>query len=270
MRVGRAVAVVTLVAAAGLAGAAPARAGLADRAGATFALMAGDFVKAAQPVEGLVVSVDGQLVYVDLGRAAGAQVGQELVIFRKGATFLHPFTDKPLGRYEAVLGHVQLRRVEERFSEGVFIPLPDTPEPRPEDGARVSRARIRIAITPVLDLTDARADARRVPYFLASALERSRRFQVVDPLSVGDMFASAGLRVEEMLARPERAIRTARNLEISGWIVPVLLERRGVTYLDVTWISAVTGTALFSRRLPLVTSGAAEDQRFPWEPRAED
>ena len=32
--------------------------------------------------------------------------------------------------------------------------------------------------------------------------------------------------------------------------MPVLIERRGTTYLDVTWISAVTGTALFSRRLP--------------------
>jgi len=52
--------------------------------------------------------------------------------------------------------------------------------------------------------------------------------------------------------------------------VPVLLERRGVVYLDVTWISAVTGTALFSRREPLLPPAAAEEQRFPWEPPSED
>jgi hypothetical protein len=73
-----------------------------------------------------------------------------------------------------------------------------------------------------------------------------------------------------MLARPERAMRTARNLELAGWVVPLLLERRGVTYLDVTYISAITGTALVSRRLPLVTTSATEEQRFPWEPRPED
>jgi len=52
--------------------------------------------------------------------------------------------------------------------------------------------------------------------------------------------------------------------------VPLLLERRGTTYLDVTYISAITGTALFSRRLPLVSTSGGEDQRFPWEPRPED
>ena len=49
-----------------------------------------------------------------------------------------------------------------------------------------------------------------------------------------------------------------------------VLERGGVTYLDATYISAVTGTALLSRRLPLVTPTGVEEQRFPWEPRAED
>jgi len=129
---------------------------------------------------------------------------------------------------------------------------------------------VRVAITPVLDLTTIHADVRRVPYMLAAALEGSKRFQVIDPLAVSDMFASGSLRVEEMLARPERSMRTARNLELAGWILPMLLERRGVTYLDVTYISAITGTALISRRLPLVTASATEEQRFPWEPRPED
>jgi hypothetical protein len=57
---------------------------------------------------------------------------------------------------------------------------------------------------------------------------------------------------------------------VTGWLVPVLLERRGVTYLDVTWVSAVTGAALFSRRMAITRAGGAGEQRFPWEPRAED
>jgi len=57
---------------------------------------------------------------------------------------------------------------------------------------------------------------------------------------------------------------------VSGWIVPVLIQRRDVVYLDATWISAVTGTALFSRRAPLLPPTAAEEQRFPWEPASED
>jgi hypothetical protein len=221
-------------------------------------------------VEGIVVSLEGDEIFLDIGSARGAQVGQEYTIFRKGAPFMHPLTGRPLGRYEDVLGWAQMRRVQPEFSVGTFVAAPDRPKPQPEDGARITRGRIRVAVAPVLDVTSAGADLRRVPFLLATTLERSKRFQVVDPLAVGDMFASGTLRVEEMLARPERAVRAAKNLDIAGWLVPVLLERRGAVTLDVTYISAVTGLALFSRRLPLLPSSAVEEQRFPWEPPVED
>ena len=252
-----------------LLSASPARAGLADQIGNTFTLMADDFVNAFQPIEALVVQVEGDVIYLDVGGAV-AQVGQEFTVFRKGAIFRHPVTDRPLGRYEDVLGHAQVRRVQPRFSEATFIPLPGQLRPEPEDGARITRGRIKVAVPPVLDLTASGADLRRVPYMLATMLERSKRFQVVDPLTVSDMLTSSSVRVEEVLARPERAGRAARNLEVAGWLIPVLIERRGVTYLDVTWVSAVTGTALFSRRLTILPASAAEGQRFPWEPRGED
>ena len=122
----------------------------------------------------------------------------------------------------------------------------------------------------VLELTGSKADLRRVPYLCTHVLERSKRFQVADPLTVGELFVNGGARVEEVLSLPDRAMRMSTSLDVTGWVVPVLLERRSVTYLDATWISAVTGTALFSRRLPLVPPTAAEEQRFPWEPGVED
>ena len=253
-----------------LAFASPARAGLADRVGATFGLMADDFIKAAQPVEGTVVAVEAQRIFLDLGESSGAQAGQELTVFRKGDVFYHQVTGKPLGRYEEHLGYAQIQRVFPQFADAVFVPVPGRPAPDTGDGVRVSRGRIKIAVTPLLDLSHSGADVRRVPYLIASVLERSKRFVVVDPLAVADVFAGGTLRVEEVFARPERTQRFARDLEVSGWIVPVLLERQGVLYLDTTWISAVTGTALFSRRQALLPSSVAEEQRFPWEPRPED
>jgi hypothetical protein len=257
---------VSLVAAATI----PAAAGLADRVGATFAVMADEFVKAFQPVEGVVLDGDRDILYLDLGETAGAQVGQELTVFRKGDTFFHPMTGRPLGRYEEVLGYVQIRRVNPRFSEATFFAVADKPAPRPEDGVRITRGRIKVAVTPMLDLTASKVDVRRVPFLFASILERSKRFQVIDPLAVSDALANRSLRVEEVLARPERARPVARSLEVTAWVVPVLIERGGVTYLDATWISAITGTALFSRRQALQPPGTAEEQRFPWEPRVED
>ena len=247
-----------------------ARAGVADRIGATFSLMAADFVKAAQPLEALVIAVDGDTLYLDAGEKAGAQVGQELTVYRKGDAFYHPITGKVLGHYETVLGYAQIRQVQPQFSRAHFIPAPDAPSPRVEDGARITRGRIRLAVTPVLDLTTEKSDTRRVPYMLASLLERSKRFQVVDPLTVGDVFANGTVKVEEVLAQPDRAVSAAKTLDVSGWLVPTLIERNAVIYLDLTWISAVTGTPLFSRRHELLPAGAVEEQRFPWEPRPED
>jgi hypothetical protein len=92
----------------------------------------------------------------------------------------------------------------------------------------------------------------------------------VDPIVVQELFLNQRARIEELLVRPERAVSLGRTLDVSGWLVPVLMDRRGVTYLDVTWISAVTGTPLFSRRQALTRAQGAGEQRFPWEPLPED
>jgi hypothetical protein len=252
-----------------LAGAA-VEAGMADRIGATFSMMADDFIQAFNPVEAIVVAVDNDEIFLDVGAGRGAQVGQEYTIFRKGAVFSHPLTGKALGRYEEVLGYAQVRRVESDFAAATFVPAPDKPRPIPEDGARITRGRLKVAVTPVIDMTDGRADVRRVPYLIATVLERSKRFQVVDPLAVSDMFATGSVRVEEVLARPERAVRVAKNLDVAGWIVPVLLATRGTVALDITYISAITGAPLFSRRVSVLPTSELEGQRFPWEPRMED
>jgi hypothetical protein len=249
---------------------APAEAGMADRIGATFSLMADEFIQAFNPVEALVVAIENDEIFLDIGSGRGAQVGQEYTVFRKGAVFSHPLTGKPLGRYEDVLGYAQVRRVEPDFAAAAFVPLPDKPRPVPEDGARITRGRVKVAVTPVVDMTDGRTDLRRVPYLIATVLERSKRFQVVDPLAVSDMFATGSVRVEEVLARPERAVRVAKNLDVAGWIVPVLLATRGTVALDITYISAITGAPLFSRRVSVVPTSELEGQRFPWEPRMED
>ena len=248
----------------------PAEAGVADRVGVTFILMLQDFVEAFPPVEGLVVAVDGDVLYLDLTARNGVQPGQEFTVFRKGEVFRHPTTNQALGRFEEYLGYAQVRRVLPQFSEARYIPLDDRPRARSEDGVRITRGRIKVAVAPLLDLTQSGADLRRVPFLIGSALERSKRFQVADPLAVSTLLEAERTRVEELLISPEKVTRLGRSLEVVGWIVPVLLERGGTTYLDATWISAVTGTALFSRRQALTRPETAEEQRFPWEPVVED
>jgi hypothetical protein len=255
---------------AGLVLPAAAVAGLADQVGATFALMAEEFLKAFPGVEGLVVAVEGDRLYMDLSEKDGIQEGQEFTVFRKGEVFRHPITHKPLGRYEDHLGHAQVLRVFPTYSEARYIPLNGKPRARPEDGVRITRGRIPVAVAPALDLTQARADLRRVPYLIAIALERTKRFQVMDPERVTDLFSREGAQVEALILSPDRFAKLGRRLEVTGWLVPVILARGGVPYLDVTWVSVVTGTPLFAKRRALVKPEPTAEQRFPWEPPSLD
>ena len=244
----------------------PARAGTADQVGATFGLMIQDVVAAFPPAEGLVVAVEGDRLFIDLTGKSGIQPGQEYAVFRKGDVFRHPINGRPLGRYEDVLGYAQIVRLHPQYSEAVFVPGDGKPVPEPEDGVRITKGRIRVAVAPATDLTRANADLRRVPFMIAHALELTKRFQVADPAAVQEHLLSQRTRSEELLVSPGKAKASGKALDVSGWLVPLLIERRGVTYLDVTWISAVTGTALFSRRATLSRSEDAAEQRFPWEP----
>jgi hypothetical protein len=245
-------------------------AGTADQVGATFGLMIQDVVSSFPAVEGLVVAIDGERLYMDLTQKDGVQPGQEFTVFRKGEPFRHPITGRVLGHYEEILGHAQVQRVLAQFSEASYVPLEGKSSPQPEDGVRITKGRIRVAVAPPTDLTTANADLRRVPFMLAHALSETKRFQSADPSVVQERMLTQKTRSEELLVRPDKAVAVAKPLEVAGWLVPVLLERRGVTYLDVTWVSAVTGTALFSRRLALIRAETAAEQRFPWEPVPQD
>ena len=245
-------------------------AGAADQVGATFGLMLHDVVGAFPAVEGLVVAVDGEQLYMDLTPKDGVLPGQEFTIFRKADVFRHPATGQPMGHFEDILGYAQVKRVQPGFSEALYVAIPGQAQARPEDGVRITRGRIRVAVAPPTDLTKTNADLRRVPFMIAHALAETKRFQCPDPAAVQELLATQKTRSEELLVRPERAVAVAKTLEVVGWLVPVLLERRGVTYLDVTWVSGITGRALFSRRLALTRAESAAEQRFPWEPVPED
>src|SRR4030095_7555581 len=108
--------------------------------------------------EGIVVSLESDEIFLDIGSARGGHVGQEYTVFRRGGPSLHPLTPRPLGRYEEILGWAQVRRVEDEFAVATFVAAPDKPRPQPEDGARITRGRIKVAVAPVLDMTGGRAD----------------------------------------------------------------------------------------------------------------
>ena len=225
---------------------APAAAGIADQVGATFGLMLQDVVSGL-PADRRPGGRGGgrPASIIDLGRegrgAAGPGVhglpqGRGLPASRSpaspsAATRRSSATPRSSARAAAVLrGGLRAGRRQGRAAS-------------PRTACASRRAGSASRWRRPTDLTKANADLRRVPFMLAHALEQTKRFQVVDP-AAGAGASSLSQKTRERGAagaartRPWRSARPSRS---SGWLVPVLIERRGVTYLDVTWISAVTG-----------------------------
>ncbi len=139
-------------------------AGIADEVGATFGLMLQDVVSAFPAVEGLVVAVDGEQVYMDLTEKDGVQIGQEYTIFRKGEVFRHPMTGRPMGRFEEIIGYAQVKRVLPQFSEAAYVAAagqaPSAGRGRRPDHPRADPRRGRAAHRPHED--ECRPPARLV------------------------------------------------------------------------------------------------------------
>ena len=84
-------------------------------------------------------------VYMDLGKKNGVQTGQEFTLFRKGEVFHYEFGQPLAGlrKSSAMRGCSAWRG----FLGGPLCSI-EGPQPRPEDGVRITRGRIRVAVVP--------------------------------------------------------------------------------------------------------------------------
>lgn len=206
------------------------------------------FRQAFPHVEGTVVAVEGRQVYLDLTEKEGAFSGMELLVYRKGDPFRHPLSGQIMGHYEEDLGWVRIIEVRDRFSTARLTTETGKGAVKAGDGVRITAAKIRVAVSPLLNLSEGGGGNQRAPYLFAAALERTGRFIPADLDKVAEILAREKVGTLILYTNPQIARRLAGEIGVAGWAVPVLTRLRGILYLDVTWISGVTGTPLFYRR----------------------
>lgn len=65
------------------------------------------------PVKGKIVSIEGRTAIVDIGSKSNVKKGMRFVIYREGASFLHPVTGEPIGLQEMPVGKAEVKEVKE-------------------------------------------------------------------------------------------------------------------------------------------------------------
>ena len=72
-------------------------------------------------VEGYIVNVEPELVYLDIGNKAGIRKGTKCVAFREGDKIMHPVTGEVLGKKVTKLGELVVIQVQDKLSMARFV-----------------------------------------------------------------------------------------------------------------------------------------------------
>jgi TolB-like protein len=72
-------------------------------------------------VEGYVVSIDGDQVYIDLGTSKGIRKGSKCVVFREGEKIVHPVTGEILGSKVSKLGELVVVDAQQKLAAAKVV-----------------------------------------------------------------------------------------------------------------------------------------------------
>jgi TolB-like protein len=72
-------------------------------------------------VEGYVVSIDGDQVYIDLGTSKGIRKGSKCVVFREGDKIVHPVTGEILGSKVSKLGELVVVDAQQKLAAAKVV-----------------------------------------------------------------------------------------------------------------------------------------------------
>lgn len=170
-------------------------------------------------LEGDVIKVEGNQVFITLGATDRLREGMELALFRKGEEFKHPLTGVVLGRFEDDLGVLVIRNVSESYASGTVRPAKPNVTVRAGDKVRITKGKIAVALLPLTGELPPWASRDEILERLRQSLEQTERFQVTAGDNVRVYLAEKGLQSQPALSE-ETLGRMAQDLRVTYGVVP--------------------------------------------------
>ncbi len=72
-------------------------------------------------VQGYVVKVEGDMLYIDMGLSQGIRKGTKCIVFREGEPIKHPVTGEILGKKVTKLGEIVVIQSQDKLAEGKSV-----------------------------------------------------------------------------------------------------------------------------------------------------
>jgi hypothetical protein len=176
--------------------------------------LSSEIVNLFPKVEGDVVKVEGNQVFITLGAPDNIHEGMVLSVFRKGDEFKHPLTGVVLGRFEDDLGALIITKVSETYSSGTVRLSKATVNVRPGDRVRITKGKIQVALFPIKGDLPTWVSREELNERFRIALEQTGRFQVTAADNVRVYLAEKGMQADETVPQDALA-RMAEDLRVT-------------------------------------------------------
>ena len=141
--------------------------------------VAGQLAQRFPHLQGEVVDVQGEQLYLSLGARDQVLQGMRLNVFREGEELTSPSTGEVLGRLEEDLGTVTVTQVAETYAVATLTDAADGGTVQAGDKVRITAGRLSLGLLPVTDQTGRAMPSAALVDAVQRGLNATGRFFVV-------------------------------------------------------------------------------------------
>ena len=163
---------------------------------------------AASRVQAIVAAVEGDDVYLNVGKEDGIERGVLLDLLRLGSDIKDPASGKVIGKKETEIGKIKVVSVQDHTARATFVAPPHI-QPAVGDSAQSPDRKRGIAILPVVNSDNwETVYSRRLAEELTTGLVK-RGIRVVERRLLGRIFNELSLQTSKLID-PETAVRIGK------------------------------------------------------------
>ena len=140
--------------------------------------VAGQLAQRFPHLQGEVVDVQGEQLYLSLGARDQVLEGMRLSVFREGEALISPTTGEVLGRLEEDLGTVTVTQVAETYAVAVLADPAGGATVRAGDKVRITAGRLSLGLLPVNDQAGGATPLVALSDAMRRGLDATGRFHV--------------------------------------------------------------------------------------------
>ena len=172
-------------------------------------------------VQGEVVEIRGELLYLSLGARDRVFENMRLHVFRQGEELTSPSTGEVLGRLEEDLGVVTVTQVAEAYAVAEPTNAPGSGAVNVGDKVRITAGRVPLALLPVSDPAASGMPSTALMDALQNGLNATGRFSVLPRARLTLWLLERDLPPGDILS-PQIMSEAAGVLDVDYFVQPVL------------------------------------------------